>query len=46
MLMYGWLEKDSDLLAKIAVFKNFANKLNEYENKNKPRYNVIKRRHE
>ena len=44
--MYGWLEKDSDLLAKITVFNTFASNLNEYEHKSKPRYNVIKGRHD
>ena len=45
ILMCGWLEKHSDLLAKIAVIKNFANNLNVHEPKSKPRYNVIKGRH-
>ena len=40
------IRKNSDLLVKIAVFNNFANNLNEYEHKSKPRFTVIKGRHE
>ena len=37
ILVYGWLEKDSNFLSKIAVFNNFAN------NRNKQKANFITR---
>ena len=29
ILVYGWLEKDSNFLSKIALYNNFANNINE-----------------